>query len=150
MRPGQSKTVPIIPVFPESGWSNDATKLPSVTAATVLGHLMRTGKSCDAVSGEVTVVQKPLRRGHDFFFNGYVHDVLVAREGDAYFVKAKCWASQKKTTKYLQKGKLLQQRKEGMYVDVDFATCEGCPAGQDGGLCQHIFALLMAIEKFGP
>ena len=37
-----------------------------------------------------------------------------------------------------------------MYVDVDFATCEGCPAGQDGGLCQHIFALLMAIEKFGP
>ena len=56
MRPGQSKTVPIIPVFPESGWSNDATKLPSVTAATVLGHLMRTGKSCDAVSGEVIVV----------------------------------------------------------------------------------------------
>ena len=150
MRPGQSKTVPIIPVFPESGWSNDATKLPSVTAATVLGHLMRTGKSCDAVSGEVTVVQKPLRRGHDFFFNGYVHDVLVAREGDAYFVKAKCWASQKKTTKYLQKVKLLQQRKEDMYVDVDFATCEGCPAGQDGGLCQNIFALLMAIEKFGP
>ena len=55
-----------------------------------------------------------------------------------------------KTTKYLQKVKLLQQRKEDMYVDVDFATCEGCPAGQDGGLCQHIFALLMAIEKSGP
>ena len=39
---------------------------------------MRTGKSCIDGS-DVDVVQKPLR-GHDVFFGGYVHDVLVARE----------------------------------------------------------------------
>ena len=31
---------------------------------------------------------------------------------------------------------------------MDFATCQPCPAGANGGLCQHIFALLMAIEYY--
>ena len=32
-------------------------------------------------------------------------------------------------------------------MKVNFVACEGCPAGQDGGLCQPIFALLM-IEHY--
>ena len=31
-----------------------------------------------------------------------------------------------------------------------YAVCEGCSAGQEGGLCQHIFALLLAVEHYGP
>ena len=30
---------------------------------------------------------------------------------------------------------------------VNFAICEGCPAGEHGGLCQHVFALLMYGES---
>lgn len=33
---------------------------------------------------------------------------------------------------------------------VEFATCEKCPAGGDGGLCQHVFALLIVMEHYGP
>ena len=33
---------------------------------------------------------------------------------------------------------------------VVFATCQGCPAGEQGGLCQHIFALLMVVEHYRP
>ena len=51
--------------FPAEGWSSQASLLPVVSATTVLGHLMKTGKS---LSGdEFTVVQKPLNRGHQFF-----------------------------------------------------------------------------------
>ena len=38
---------------------------------TVLGLLLRTGKSHS--SDTVTVSQKPLRRGHEFFFGGYMY-----------------------------------------------------------------------------
>ena len=51
---------------------------------------------------QITVVQKPLRRGNDFFFSGYVHDVSVS-EGDDdehVVVCAKYWASQAKKKKY--------------------------------------------------
>ena len=56
-------------LFPIQGWSSKPSDLPVVTAATVLGHLMRTGKSvCSSDDGSVVnIVQKPLRRGHDFF-----------------------------------------------------------------------------------
>ena len=33
---------------------------------------------------------------------------------------------------------------------MSYASCDGCPAGQCGGLCHHIFALLMVLEYYGP
>ena len=56
-------------LFPIQGWISKPSELPVVTAATVLGHLMRTGKSvCSSNDGSVVnIVQKPLTRGHDFF-----------------------------------------------------------------------------------
>ena len=54
-----------MPPFPSVGWTTDAKSLPVVSAMTVLGLLLRTGKSHS--SDTVTVSQKPLRRGHEFF-----------------------------------------------------------------------------------
>ena len=31
-----------------------------------------------------------------------------------------------------------------------FAACEGCVAGDHGGLCSHVFTLLMVLEKLCP
>ena len=57
------------PQFPTSGWSSRTDDLPKVTVATVVGHLVKTGKAVPNVQGEdeITVVQKPLERGHAFF-----------------------------------------------------------------------------------
>ena len=124
--------------------------------------MSKTGKVLSGQSSDDTIIvsQKPLQRGHDFFFGGYVHDVFVCRyESSAVYVKSKCWASQKKNTKYTQRLVLSEMPcVEGddtgddlvTACAVDFATCEGCPAGADGGLCQHIFALLMTLGHYGP
>ena len=83
------------------------------------------------------------------FFGSYVHDVQVAspEDGDGrVFVTSKCRASQKETTKYCQKvifspDSDVEKKKKALPVfKVDFATCQVCPAGQQGGLCQHVFA----------
>ena len=57
----------------------------------------------------------------------------------------------KKTVKYEQKVIFpsdTDSRVEFSACKVDFATCEVCPAGLHGGLCQHVFALLIAIEHY--
>lgn len=58
------------PVFPDEGWSSDPQDLPVVSAGTVLGHLMRTGKALNMRDGEALLVQKSLRRGYDFYWSG--------------------------------------------------------------------------------
>ena len=153
------------PVWPETGWTSDTKELPTVNADVILGHLLKTGKR---VPGEenVLVAQKPLRRGYDFYWGGYVHDVLFfrnPRDANKAFITGKCWASQKKYTKYEQKvvleqlegcGELAEepnaaadrQRPEKHWA-VTFATCTPCVAGQHGGFCQHVFALLLALEN---
>ena len=87
------------------------------------------------------------------FFGGYVHDVKVASPKNGtgrIIVISKFWASQKKTMKYKQK--VIFSLDTGSRVEfpackVDFATCEVCPADLHGGLCQHVFALLVAIVE---
>lgn len=144
-----STSTPTWSAFPTVGWSSNPALLPMVSASTVLDHLMRTGKACSA--SEVVVSQKPLRRGSDFFFGGYIHDVQVSRapDGRHVYMQTKCWASQKKTTKYLQKIIFKNAEDIDQPVSVRDAACEGCPAGQDGGLCQHVFAVLIATEYYG-
>ena len=89
----------------------------------------------------IVVVQKPLKRGYDFFYWGYVHEVEIFKEGGMCYVQSKCWASQRKAVKYSQK---VMISKEG----VEYAACHTCPAGRNGGLCQHVFALLLVLEKY--
>ena len=141
------------PEFPLSGWSSSAKGLPSVSVSTILEHLLRTGK-CESAD-EVTVVQKPLRRGQDFFFAGYIHDVKVAREKGSVFITSKCWASQKKSQKYEQRLAFTESHAQDAQGDrqspsIAFASCLGCPAGENGGLCHHVFALLLVIECYAP
>ena len=74
-----------------------------------------------------------------------MHDVNVTSPKDGtgrVFVLSKCWASQKKTVKYEQKvifSSDIDSKVEFPACKVDFATCEVCPAGLHGGLCQHVF-----------
>ena len=61
-----------------------------------------------------------------------------------YFIKAECWASQRKTTKYSQK-LLLSATVEEYEVKVEHAHST-CPAGV-AGACQHIIACLFTMEE---
>ena len=45
-----------------------------------------------------------------------------------------------KTVKYNQKVVI----SEG----VEHAACHTCPAGRNGGFCQHVFAFLLVLEKY--
>ena len=121
--PSSSSIVPkpqasyIFPADTSKASTSSASSLPPVTSAVILSHLLRTGKSCsgsqagcekvtngnvgedDINSTVVTVSQKALRQGHEFFFRGYIHEVYVAYEDCEYchrvFVSSECWASQK-------------------------------------------------------
>ena len=66
------------------------------------------------------------------------------------FVRAKCWASQKKSTRYNQELVLEKSGKDAELLEVSWASCVGCPAGTDGGLCHHIFAVLEVMQYYGP
>ena len=141
-------------VFPSDGWLTDCSVCPEVTSATILSLLLRTGKSTSSEStdsDEVRVVQKPLRRGHEFFFHGYVHDVKFSFKKDSHlaFIKSKCFASQKKSTIYSQ-NLVLERQDDGKPLEVAWASCVGCPAGTDGGLCHHIFPLLEVLAYYSP
>ena len=160
-------------VWPTSGtgWSVKAVDLPAINDTHILDHLLKTGK---AVPGQdrVVVTQKPLRRGYDFFWGGYVHDVRVhsGRDGRVC-VEGKCWASQRMNMKYSQKIVFKKglmhlpavDEEEDENVDsaeswtveevmedwtITFAECSPCVAGQHGGYCQHVFALLMVVEAY--
>ena len=80
-------------------------------------------------------MQKPLERGHGshgLFFDGYVHDLAVL--GD----KTACLQSQSAD----------EGSDDGVYVS--FAICQRCPTGENDGLWQHFFALLIVIEHYHP
>ena len=61
------------------------------------------------------ITKKPLNRGYQLFYWSCVHNMHVAAPSSApsspsqYFVKADCWPSQKKSSKYNQKLLLLAQ-----------------------------------------
>ena len=107
---------------------------------------MKTGKRLPG-SKDMVVVQKPLKRGYDFFFWGYIHQVELQQVDGIWYVQSQCWASQRKSTKYHQKLTLVSS---GSQLNVDYASCVPCPAGTNGGLCQHVFALLLVLEKYSP
>ena len=134
--------------FLQSGWSDHVAYLPSVHVGIILDYLQHRQLSTESKGAEphlnatVTITQKPLNRGYQFFYWSYVHNMHVAAPSPApgspsqYFVKAECWASQKKSSKYNQK-LLLTATVEEYGVKVEHAHCT-CPAGIAGGFqrCQ--------------
>ena len=67
-------------------------------------------------------------------------------------VASKCWATQRKSVKYVQKH-VFQEEEEGesgtpLSGIVTFVTSMDCVAGADGGLCAHVFAVLHSIDFF--
>ena len=123
----------------------DRPKLPRVTASTILSHLLLTGKQVRTSESHVLIIRKPLDRGHELYFGGYIHDVSVCCVEAEIFIEAKCWATQKKSTKYSLRLVFTDDAKNDSAV-LDFAVCEGCVAGGDGGLCSHVFALLLVLR----
>ena len=108
---------------------------------------MKTGKRLPGSKGTV-VVQKPLKRGYDFFFWCYIHQVELQQVDGIWYVQSQCWISpQHKSTKYHQK---LTFTSSGSQLNVDYASCVPCPVGTNSGLCQHVFALLLVLEKYLP
>eukprot|EP00117_Sycon_ciliatum_P012417 scpid103773/ scgid0985/ len=111
------------PVFPDSGWTQDRSKLPRVTASTILSHLLLTGKQVrTSESHDVLIIKRPLDRGHELYFGGYIHDVSVCCVEAEIFIEAKCWATQKKSTKYSLRLVFTDDAKNDSAV-LDFAVC---------------------------
>ena len=125
----------------------------------MLAHLMCSGKSVatERESTEVdgvALVKKPVDRAREFVFGGYIYDVSVCRVASVVFVKSKSFASQRKHVVYKQK--LILQDDEVDVGDsvprstsVVSASCIGCAAGGEGGLCSHVLARLMVLEMHG-
>ena len=142
--------------FPQSGWSDHVAHLSSVHVGAILDYLQHRQLSTESKGPEAHLnatassTQKPLNRGYQFFYWSYAHNMRVAAPSPApgspsqYFVKAECWASQKKSSKYNQK-LLLTGTVEEYGVKVEHAHCT-CPAGIAGD-CQHVVACLSTMEK---
>lgn len=59
------------------------------------------------------------------------------------FVKARCWASQKRPPNICTESCLWKRGKTST-LSYTALLGESCPAGQEGGLCQHIVAVLLS------
>ena len=142
--------------FTQSGWSDHVAHLPSVHIGVILDYLQHRQLSTESKDAEphlhatVSITQKPLNWGYQFFYWSYEHNMCIAAPPPApgcpsqYFVKAEGWASQKKSSKYNQK-LLLTGTVEEYGVKVEHAHCT-CPAGIAGG-CQHVVACLFTMEN---
>ena len=97
---------------------------------------------CGADSGdEVTLVQRPIDRGHKICFTMAVSTIYPAVstvDGEAFII-SHCQASQHKNTKYMQKLVFCDRR-------LAFASCE-CVACTEGGLCPHVFSALKVLDE---
>ena len=92
-----------------------------------------------------------------------MHDVKVCQAGANFYVESKCWASQCKHLEYTQKivlSEVQQSNTAGMktgeeqcvtaQLRVTYASCVPCPAGSSGGLCQHVFPVLILLQHHAP
>lgn len=134
------------PAFPTSGWTLDKGMYPRVSGRTIYSHLSKTGKGTKSASAG-SIVDRPLARGNALYFYGYVHDVEICYEGSKCYIKSKCWATQRKSAKYVQKLVLTSSSPVDVSCTVDFAVCLSCVAGADGGICSHVFAVLLVLEE---
>ena len=149
------------PELPKTGWTSNLAELPFVTFATLYQHFVEqpintilmgddaenSGSSEDFESDESKDEYIPsfrgLGKGYRFFKDGHVQCIefhpLPART-DLCFVRAKILPSMVKNKKYAVRVCLTERG------EVYTAYCV-CPAGL-AGCCNHIAALLYALEEF--
>ena len=99
---------------------------------------------CGTESGdEVTLVQRPMDRGHNICFTmavSTIYPAVSAVDGEAFTI-SHCHASQHKNTKYMQKLVFCDRR-------LALASCE-CVACTEGGLYPQVFATLKVLDEGG-
>ena len=66
-------------------WQKVLKGMPDFTVVNLADYIKRCGKD------------RALNRGYKFFMENYLHDVWVAGNDDAFFIKARCYPSQKKS-----------------------------------------------------
>ena len=65
-------------------WEKMLTRIPAFTVVNLAKYIEKSGKD------------RALNRGYKFYMENYVHDVWVSGKLDMFFIKAKCYPSQKK------------------------------------------------------
>lgn len=121
-------------LLPKEGWNKLTQNLPpKFSSVNLNNHARSSGKNRNSV-------EKPIEKGYAFFWDNYVHDVFICKKENAVFVKGKCFRSLRKTEPPHNCALKLS------YIngDVISALCS-CIAGVSGH-CNHIFALLYAID----
>ncbi|KAI8518903.1 hypothetical protein Bbelb_021600 [Branchiostoma belcheri] len=125
-----------------SVWSKDLRNLPILNFAALYEYLVFRTKKYDHKVLKCTAYKK--LKAFQYFLEGHIKSIEVAKKDGTVFVKAKVLASMK------------QKRYKTMLAfgdgdgDVKAAACD-CPAGKGvGGLgkCTHASGLLFAVEDF--
>ena len=106
-------------------------------------------------STSVVLTMRPLERANDFFWRLHPRR-LCQSSGEQCLCCLEVLCLSKKGTVYHQKvifEKDIEASEDaaafsGHFCTVVFATCEGCVAGADGGLCSHVIALFLVLEKY--
>ena len=138
--------------FPTTGWIYDSPPFPLVSSTTLSGHLTESGKAASvgsgAVEADIVILRTPLDRAEALFFGRYVHSIGVSWSASDCYVLAKCWATQKKSCACKQHViPDYQAHAASVSTTVLHARFE-CVAGECAGLCSHVLALLLALQKY--
>ncbi|KAI8514873.1 hypothetical protein Bbelb_074640 [Branchiostoma belcheri] len=123
-----------------SQWTSDVRQLPEFNFAALYQYLICQTKKYDHVQLSTTSYKKI--RAYQFYQEGNVKNIMVAKKHGIVYVKAKVLPSMKQK-KYTTIIAFVNSK-------VQRAACS-CPAGTcpDGlGKCNHIGGLLFAIEAF--
>lgn len=115
-------------------WSSGTSYLPKkFSYINIVNHAKKSGRNSSSY------VEKPLEKGYKFFYENYVHDVLMFALQNEVHIKGKCYRSQKKS---------LSPHSVVVKLAVDGNVINGkcsCVAGANG-YCNHTMALLYLID----
>lgn len=115
-------------------WSRSTVILPETFSHIMISeHAKSSGKNTQ-------YVEKPIEKGYNFFWDGYIHDVTCMKENNSVHIKCKCYRSQRKNE---------QPHSLSVKLNSNSGSVESvngsCVAGITG-FCNHIFALLYTID----
>lgn len=115
-------------------WSSDTSYLPKkFSYINIVNHAKKSGRNSSSY------VEKPLEKGFKFFFENYVHDVLMFVLENEVHIKSKCYRSQKKSLSPLSV--VVKLAVDGNVIN---GKCS-CVAGANG-YRNHTMALLYMID----
>ena len=126
----------------DSAFTNDFSRLPKSVPTDTLEHLKNCGKNASRKS-EDTFVEFASSKGLRLL--PFVHDVQVTTdslEEHIVCLRALCWASYRKSVKYIVKMMVQNSGKPKILA----AECDKiCPAGKSGCCC-HVMAVIWELD----